>query len=48
MEIFRKGRKEEFNKKDDNEKFIKQQSKLTFNESQKPFTNYDSYIFEQN
>ena len=37
----------EFNKKDDNAKIIKQQSKLTFNGIHKPYTNYDSSTFKQ-
>ena len=37
----------EFIKKDDYDKIIKQQSKLTFN-GNKPYENYDSYTFEQN
>ena len=35
-------------KKDDNKKFIKRQSKLTFNAIHKPYENYDSYTFKQN
>ena len=33
--------------KDDNEKFIKHQPKLTFNDAHKSYTNYDSYTVKQ-
>ena len=36
-----------FIKKDDTNKIIKQQSKLTFNGLKKPFENYDSYTIKQ-
>ena len=35
-------------KKDDNERIIKQQSKLTFKVTQKSYKIYDSYSFERN
>ena len=38
----------EFIKKDDNDKMIKQQSKLTFNGIQKSYEIYDSHTFKQN
>ena len=38
----------EFIKKDENEKIVKQQNKLTFNGIHKSYTNYDSYTFKQN
>ena len=38
----------EFNKRDDNEKSIKQQSKPTFIEIHKSFTKYVSYTFKEN
>ena len=38
----------EFIKKDDEQKIIKQQSKLTFNGIHNSYTNYDSYTFKQN
>ena len=37
----------EFLTKDDNEKFIKQQSKLTINGSHKSNTKYDGYTFKR-
>ena len=40
--------KAEFIRKDDTNKNIKQQSKLTFNGSYKSYENYDSYTFKQN
>ena len=48
MENVRNRCKIEFIKKDDNEKIIKQQSKLTFNGIHKSYENYDSYTFKQN
>ena len=47
-ENVRNGIKVEFIKKDDYVKFIKQQSKLTFNGIHKSYENYDSYTFKQN
>ena len=38
----------EFIRKDDNEKIVKQQSKLTFNGIHKSYENYDSFTFKQN
>ena len=38
----------EFSKKDIIEEFSKQQSKLNFNRTQKSYTSYDSFWFEQN
>ena len=38
----------EFIKKDDNERFIKQQTKITFNGIHKSYTIYDSYSLKQN
>ena len=43
MENVRIRIKAELIKKDDNERIIKQQSKLTFNGIQSIYTNYDSY-----
>ena len=40
--------KVEFIEKDDTDKIIKQQSKLTFNGIHKSYENYDSYTFKQN
>ena len=37
-----------FFKKDDFDKFLKQQSKLTFNGIHKSYENCDSYTFKQN
>ena len=48
MEIVRNRLKKEFIKKDDTVKFIKQQSKLTFNGVHKSYETYDSYTFKQN
>ena len=48
MECARSRLKTEYNKKDDNDKIIKQQSKLTFNGIHKSYTNYDSYTFKRN
>ena len=48
MENIRKRCKIELIKKDDNEKIVKQQSKLTFNGIHKSYENYDSYTFKQN
>ena len=38
----------EFIKKDDNDRFNQQKSKLTFNGIHKCYTNYDSYTLKQN
>ena len=38
----------EFNKKDETDKIIKQQSKLTFNGIHKSYENCDSYTYRQN
>ena len=46
--ILRNRIKVEFLKKDDNDKIVKQQSKLTFNGIHKSYENYDSYTFKQN
>ena len=46
MENVRNRIKVEFIKKDDTDKFIKQQSKLTFNGIHKSYENYDSYTFK--
>ena len=48
MEIARNGTKVEFTKKDDNEKILKQQSRLTFIAIHKLHKIYDSYTFKQN
>ena len=48
MENVRKRVKIEFIKEGDNEKFIEQESKLTFNGIHKSRTNSDSYTFKQN
>ena len=48
MEKFRNRIKVEFIKKDDTDKIIKQQSKLTFNGTHKSYENYDSFTFRQN
>ena len=48
MENIRNRCKIEFIRKDENEKIIKQQSKLTFNGIHKSYENYDSYTFKQN
>ena len=48
MENVRNRIKLEFIKKDDTDKIIKQQSKLTFNGIHKSYENYDSYTFKQN
>ena len=47
MENVRNRTKIEFIKKDDIEKIVKQQSKLTFNGILKSYPNYDSYTFKQ-
>ena len=47
MENVRNRLKKEFFKKDDTDKIIKQQSKLTFNRIHKSYENYDSYTFKQ-
>ena len=48
MENVRDRIKVEFIRKDDTDKIIKQQSKLTFNRIHKSYDNYDSYTFKQN
>ena len=48
MEIVRNRKKVEIIKKDDTDKIIKQQSKLTFNGIHKSYENFDSYTFKQN
>ena len=48
MENVRNRLKIEFIKKDDFEKIIKQQSKLTFNGIQKSYENCNNYTFKQN
>ena len=48
MEIVRNGKKVEIIKKDDTDKIIKQQLKLTFNGIHKSYENCDSYTFSQN
>ena len=48
MENVRNRIKVEFIKKDDTDKIIKQQSKLTFDGIHKSCENYDSYTFKQN
>ena len=45
MENFQKRLKAELFNKDDNEKVIKEQSKLTFNGNRNSYTFYDSYTF---
>ena len=47
MENDRNRQKVEFFKKDDTDKCIKQQSKLTFNGIHKSYENYDSYTLKQ-
>ena len=48
LESVRNRKKLEFIKKDDTDKVIKQQSKLTFNGFHKSYENYDRYTFKQN
>ena len=48
MENVRNRIKVEFIKKDEDEKMVKQQSKLTFNGIHKSYENYDSLTFKQN
>ena len=48
MENVRNRVKKEFSRKDDNDKTIKQQSKITFNGIHKSYTNHDSYTFKKN
>ena len=48
MENVRNRIKVELIKKDDTDKTIKQQSKLTFNGIHKSYENFDSYTFKQN
>ena len=38
----------DFNRKDDKDEVIKEQSKLSFNGILQSYTNYDSYTFKQN
>ena len=40
--------KVEFIRKDDTDKVIKQQSKVTFNRIHKSYQNYDGYTFKKN
>ena len=47
MENVRNRIRLEFIRKDDTDKIIKQQSKLTFNGIHKSYENYDSYTFKQ-
>ena len=47
MENVRNRLRLEFNKKYDYRKIVKQQSKLTFKRTHKPFENCDSYSFKQ-
>ena len=48
MEIVRNRLRIEFIKKDETDKIIKRQSKLTFNGSHKSYENCDSYTLKQN
>ena len=48
MENVRNRIKVEFIRKDDTDKIINQQSKLTFNGIHKSYEIYDSYTFKQN
>ena len=48
MENVRNRIKVEFIRKDDTNRIIKQQSKLTFNGNHKSYENYDSHTFKQN
>ena len=48
MENVRNRIKVEFIRKDDTDKIIKQQSKLTFNGIHRSYEYYGSYTFEQN
>ena len=48
MENVRNRIKAEFIRKDDTDKIIEQQSKLTFNGIHKPYENYDSHTVKQN
>ena len=48
MENVRNRIKVKFFKKDDSDKILKQQSKMTFNGIHKSYENYDSYTFKQN
>ena len=48
MENVRNRIKREIIRKEDTDKSIKQQSKLTFNGIHKSYTNYGSYTFKQN
>ena len=48
MKNFRNRFTVEFVRKDDTKKFIKQQSKLTFNGIDKSYENFDGYTFKQN
>ena len=48
METIRNRLKIELIKKDDTDKIIKQQSKITFSGLDKSYEDYDSYTFKQN
>ena len=48
MENVRNWIRVDFNRKDDNDKFLKQQSKLNFTGVHKSYENYGSYTFKQN
>ena len=48
MENVRNRIRVEFIRKDDTDKIIKQQSKLTFNGIHESYENYDRYTFKQN
>ena len=48
MENVRNQCKVEFIKKEDNDKIVKQQSRLTFNGNHKSYENYHTYTFKQN
>ena len=48
MENVRNRIKVEFNRKDDTDKIIKQQSESTLNGIHKSYENYDTFIFKQN
>ena len=48
MENVRNWMKIDIIKKDDNEKIIEQQSKITFSGINKSYTNYDRHTFKQN
>ena len=48
MDNVRNRKKVDIERKNDNERIIKQQSNLTFSGIRKSFPNYDSYTFKQN